>query len=1026
MRSNVKRNAVFLVLFACSLFMFAQRAKVVLTGHVYDKTSFPLAGVNVKVLRTHYGTITDSEGAFKLECEIERGMVLEFSFIGMKRELMTYDGKDTWFEVMLKEDTQLMDEIVVTANSNINNIDLRAKAGVVQQIDMKRINEKPMIDMGLALQGAIPGLVVTNTGDLGANPKIRIRGNSSFSRSTVDGVTGENLGINEPLYVMDGQVITAETFYNLNPMDIKDIKVLKDAAACALYGTKAANGVLEITSQRGVSGKPVVTYSMDVGVTTRGRRGIEMMDSKEKLELERLLRAENAPGYQYSADYYRKNFASDPNLEQMIAAGQAKLDSLSGINTDWFDELIRNSFYQKHNVSLKGGSETTTYYVSMNYTSQGGRIEGNDKQRTSLRMNLDQQLGHIGYAMLSISGGYAKTNTPNGSDNDPTALVYKLNPYERKDDAKLWSYPQRSYKDLVYQYSQVSTDKNAGVSGSLSLNPVPGLDIAAVAGVDFLIDESVQFTPGSAYSQRNVPEEAQGIYQKDKNTTTNISSNVRVTYNKVFAGKHDLTLGANMDYYLTSFDNVGIKGYGVGDINSAAAINQSLTGTYQATVSGLKDKNAQLGVGVVFGYTFDNTYDIYATYKADASSLLPKDKRWNAAWAVGAGWSPVNYAFLQGNPVLTDLKLKASYGKMANLNGVSTSATIATFSYSTKRYENQRPLELVTIPNEDLRPEQTLSVDAGLSMELFHRLALDVNWYSRRTEDALLDQPIPSSNGFSVLKRNIGVLENKGVEVAARMKVLDLEDWRLNIGASLAYNANKVIELYGTDKIYSSEQALIPDYEVGKSYDMLYGAVSLGINPFTGYPVFLSADGTEKQGDESLTVDDMVALGHLTPPYSGSINLSFSYKSFDLDMDFYYVTGGVRQFSDEYIRDDQEANFNAVKGQTTDMWFHVGDEGKIYPTPRRTSEIAEENLSLYANSLTVGNSDYLKLSMVSLRYRVPYRFLQKHLPFVKYATLALQGSNLFTWTRYKESDPESGTLAGTMQPVYSFNLNLIF
>ena len=228
------------------------------------------------------------------------------------------------------------------------------------------------------------------------------------------------------------------------------------------------------------------------------------------------------------------------------------------------------------------------------------------------------------------------------------------------------------------QYSQEDAAKTAGISGSLILNPLPGLDVAAVAGLDFLLDETEQFTPSTAYSEMTtgVPEIQRGIYSKSKNTTTNVSTNVRVTYNNVYAGKHNLTLGANIDYYLTQLDNVSITGYGVGTIKSAAAINQSIQGTRKAEVGALKDKNAQLGFGAVVGYTFDNIYDLYGTYKTDASSILPSDKRWNSAWAVGIGWTPSYYEFLSDNPVLTRLNLKASYGYTANLNGVSVLSLI--------------------------------------------------------------------------------------------------------------------------------------------------------------------------------------------------------------------------------------------------------------------------------------------------------------------------------------------------------------
>ena len=426
MKNYVKRVILFWFCMVFYMLVQAQVRENRITGHVYDSQNLPLAGVNIKVKNTPYGTVSNEKGEFVLAGKWEQGVSIEFSFIGMRRKTITYKGQ-TKLEVTLADDTNNMDEVVVTAKANINEIDIRARSGVVQEVDMRRINSKPMIDMGLALQGSVPGLIVTNTGELGSAPEIRIRGNSSLRRGNTT---------NEPLYVMDGKVISSETFYNLNPQDIKEIKVLKDAAACALYGIKAANGVLEITSQRGISGQTMVTYTLDMGITTRGRRGISMMNSVEKLELERRLQNVETPGYRYSADYYNKYHADDPNLPQLIAAGQQKLDELKNINTDWFHELIRNSLYQKHNVSIRGGSEETTYYVSANYTQQGGRLPGNDKRRMSLRMNMDQKLGHIGYALLSVNGGYAKTNTPNGTTSDPTQLVYELNPYETKDSGE--------------------------------------------------------------------------------------------------------------------------------------------------------------------------------------------------------------------------------------------------------------------------------------------------------------------------------------------------------------------------------------------------------------------------------------------------------------------------------------------------------------------------------------------------------------------------------------------------------------
>jgi outer membrane receptor protein involved in Fe transport len=362
---------------------------------------------------------------------------------------------------------------------------------------------------------------------------------------------------------------------------------------------------------------------------------------------------------------------------------------------------------------------------------------------------------------------------------------------------------------------------------------------------------------------------------------------------------------------------------------------------------------------------------------------------------------------------------------MANLAGVSASSTIGTFSYSTSYYGNARLLQLAELYNTDLKPEQTITTDFSLSVEFFKRLTLDANIYRRETTDALLDVPVPLSNGFSTMKRNIGILRNEGFELSALVKLFDTTDWRMSLRGSLAYNRNKVVDLYHADRLYASEEAIVPDYEVGKSYDMIYGLKSLGINPITGLPVFLGADGSEVPATENPKKENIVALGHSTPPYSGTLNLSFSYREFDLDMDFYYVFGGYQKYNYSYVRDDDNANKNAIKGQLQNMWFQKGDEGKIYYSPFFSSS-ALASLTDYANTETVGKSDYLKLSMVSLRYRVPHAFLEKNCKFIKYANIAFQASNLFMITPYKESDPETGSLAGTMQPVLTINLSLTF
>ena len=1001
----------------CSCFMSLAQSpgNYLLVGQVTDEAGEPLPGANVYMRGDiGNGTSTDANGYYSLQLPGGKDIIVEASFLGMKTTSIEYIGQAEQ-NFVLRADDNMMMEAVVTGRQNINDVDIRAKAGVINVVDVKRMQDKPMIDMSLSLQGAAPGLVVTNRGDLGTKPEIRIRGNTSFR----EGDTA-----NEPLYVLDGQVISSDAFMTLNPMDIADIKILKDAVACALYGTKAANGVIEITSVRGTNGETLVTYNFNGGVTMRGRRVVPMMDSAEKLELERLLKNPEAPGYLYSEDYYRRYYPNDPNLDQMIAEGQAVLDKLRQTNTDWFKTLLRNDFYQRHNLSVRGGNSKTSYYASANYSYQGGQIPGNDVSRFTGRISLDQAVGKRGYVSLSVNGGYSKADSPNGSSYSPSSLVYELNPYESPESGELWSYPNRTYDDLVYQYDRTSTEKRFGTTASINLEPLDGLQVDAVAGIDLVLSESLELIPSTAYEEINsgAAENERGRLTKAKNTNTNITTNVRVTYNKII-GKHDFTVGANTDYYWDDIDNMSLTGYGVGTQKSAAAINQSLEGSRKVSTSNLHEKTAQVGIGVLGGYTFDETYDVFGTYKADASSILPKDKRWNAAWAVGAGWNVKSY-FKDWNPV-SALRFKASYGRTANLAGVSPALAMATFSYLDDSYGDTRLLELMSLYNDSLKPEQTVSTEAGVSFGLFNVVSFDVGWYNRVTEDALLDVPIPSSNGFTTLKRNIGVLSNSGIEASVSARILDMNDLRLNLRFSIAYNENKVIDLYDGDRLYTSEDAIIPDFEVGKAYDMLYGPISLGLDPMTGLPVFQGADGREIQADETLTRDDMVALGHSVPPYSGTINLSFTWKNLEFDADFYYVFGGVKQYAYSYVRYYDDANKNAVKGQVDNMWFKPGDQNKMYHTPFYSSSVIE-NLTAWPNSKSIGSSDYLRLSMLSLRYRLSEKQLEWTKGVVKYANVALQASNLFTVTRYRESDPESGSLVGQQQPVVTLSLSLSF
>jgi TonB-linked SusC/RagA family outer membrane protein len=1007
---------VLCTIFVSSVYSQAADQPILLKGVVIDKrTNEGIPGASIVIDGTYMGTVADANGNFSIRTS--KGKVLVFSSIGYTSQKIKVE--QTYLKVKLAVQVESLDEVKVTARTNINDIDMRKMAGDIEVVKMSKLAIRPETDLTMLLQGQVPGLMVTPTGELGTKPKVRIRGTSSFREGDL---------ANEPLYVLDGMVISAEAFHTLNAEDFEEIKVLKDAAASALYGIKAANGVVEITSKRGFEGKAQFTYRTKMGLTLRGPRGVEMMDSEEKLELERLLQLDHTPGYRYSEEYYRRNYSGASNLDELIAQGQRKLDSLRTINTDWFKELIKTNIYQSHSLGVRGGTKTNKYYYSLKYDRQGGRIEGNDLNRITGRMNLDYSLAQSLHLSFNTSLGYSKTDTPYGSEHNPTSLVYDLNPYEQKVDpatgkpVELDSYPNRTFHDLMNQYNSESTSKRINSSLNMNWEITKGLDLSAVTGFDYLLREKLSKVPREAFSQTGFSDAEKGEITKEKNTELNYSTNIRLNYNKEW-NKHNVTLSTNYDYYYTGYDNIGLKGYGIASkVNTAAGINQGLAGNRQTKVSSRKEKSAQLGIGFALGYSFNSMYDFYGSYKTDASSLLPSDKRWNTAWSAGIGWEIGNYELFKDWRALTALRLRASYGYTASLAGVPASASVPTYSYSDEIYSQSRIIDLNQFYNKNLKPEQSKSYNVGMNIKLFDLFNFDISAYKRITEDALLEVSIPASNGYSTMNRNIGILQNSGLEFRISGNLINKDELRWNSSLSLSWNRNKVVELYEGDVYFIGDgEKIIPDYKEGEPLDLIYGLESLGIHSIDGLPRFLSATGEQVDYKHKFTLKDFKVLGYSTAPYMGFFNNMIRYKSLSLNFDFYYSFGGIAKYDQKtYVRDSDFAHKNAVKGQTKDMWFKPGDENKTYRTanePNAAWDILDQ-----PTTKTVYKTDYIKLSNISLNYRLPASMLKKTNGLLKYASLSVQAQNI--WKYRKEKDKAS--LSGVEQPILTIGANLTF
>lgn len=1024
-------NKFIFFLFASILPFFSYAQEIKVSGYVIDThTKEAIIGVNIYNSSKTIGTSTNLEGKFSIS--INSGETIFFSVLGYVTYSKTFKNTSKEINIQLKSTNVQLDEVTVRARPNINDIDIRKATSSISNIKVKRITNRPSVNVVEALQGQVAGVVVTTSGELGSTPKIRIRGSSTLPIKTPPlprsqrGILDESFEqldnrANQPLFVLDGQVISPEAFETLNVNDIESIKILKDAAANALYGIKAANGVIEITGKRGINGKTQYSFSMQQGITLKGDPAVAMMRTEEKLRLERIAKNVNTPGYNLSEEFIRSQFTGAPDLSFRIAEGQRKLDSLKRINTNWFKELARINTFQSYNLGMRGGNTTNKFYLSGNFTKQGGKYNGNIIHRFTGRFNYEYSISNKTSLMLNSSFGLSESKTPHGSNFSPTSLIYQLNPYEQKDKGKLVSYSGRTFNDLVNQFEQTDTDNRFSFSGNLYHKFNNDLDISAIVGIDYLFSNSLSITPRTAFVFFGTPENAKGSATKIKVNRFNFNYNTRINYRKTFSD-HTVLASVNMDFYKTNNDFAAISGFGLpSKLNSAAGINNDLTYNYRSTTDSRKVKEAQLGFGSSLSYNWKDLFEIYGSYKADASSLLPSNKRWNSFWATGVAYNLGTHNFLERVNWIKSLKLRVTYGVTASLAGISASLVVPTFTYSTQAYLGFRDFSLKDLFNEGLRPEKNTSINLGLDITLFKNTAISLEVYRRKTDDLLLTVPVSPSTGFRTQLKNVGALENKGIELTLSTPLLNTKDFSWNSSINMGYNENKVLDLFDGNELFLSNNPF-PDYKVGESSDLLYGLVDLGVLPADGIRRYRKADGTEATEGTYPKRGDFVVLGKSTPPVNGGWFHTFNYKNLSLSFDFYYSLGGIAQFTNQSVAQrTEDVNRNAVRGQLENTWLQPGDEGKLY------SSLFVQNKITHATTRTVGKTDFIRLNNIQLRYRVNQSYLAKiSKSAIKNWNVYLQLKNIATWSNFGGGDPESANLVGAVQPIITFGTNLSF
>ena len=938
----------------------AQVTKV--TGTVIsEEDGLPVVGASILVKGTAVGTVTDMDGKFQLPNVPSSAKTLVISFIGMKSQELPI--KQT-MNIVLKPDTETLEEVVVLGYGSGKKIG--SIVGSVAKVNSEKLSAKPVANAMDALQGQVSGLqVYTSSGEPGSSSSSYIRGVGSL---TAD---------NEPLYVLDGTPVSSSVMVMMNPNDFESVTVLKDASATSIYGSRAANGVIYITTKRGRIGeKAVITASGNYGTARLARRVSNPMNSTELL------------GYQLSHGIIKQE-----TYDKYIN---------SGIDTNWQDYFFKDDAptYQA-NLSIQGGSDKTTYYVSGSYYYQDGITPRSEYNRYTFRSNLESR--PTDWLRIGVNFGatydeqqtslftYQGSNSLNGGIFGTILNPTYYNPYG-EDGSKLEVIPGLDrYSPYYLSDKQPSSSNTAQLDGTafLQLNPIEGLTIRSQFGI-----EAYDFRQTSKRLASH-PNATQGGYTYEgfrRNAKLTITNTAE--YNFKIKDEHDFTIligqeGIKNDYQRFASETTG---------QSDDRLSMLEAGTV-ATLLGADENDLYTYQFLSFfgriNYALNDKYFADFSIRNDASSRFGKNNRNAIFMSGGLMWNMKKESFLEDVNFLSDLKLKASIGTTGN-------SSIGNYEHlalvGTNLYNAQGGWKINTPGNGDLGWEKQTLTNIGVEASFWNKYRIELTYYNKKTSNMLMDVPVPYTSGFSSITQNVGSMTNSGVEIAISLDLLKTKDWFVGFNMNYAYNKNKITELF-----YGYDEWAMPNYLV--SYNVgepvqYYMAKWAGVDPADGQQMWYvpGTDGeTTKEYDEELLQQ---ATGKKRyAPHNGGFGLNVSWKGLSLNADFAWVLGKYMVNNDYYFAANPY-NF-AGYNQSKDVLNEWKEPGDVTDIP------AFGNVMQFDTHL-LENASFLRLKNISLSYTLPKNWL---LPtkVIQGVRIMATARNLFTITNYKGADPELDT-----------------
>lgn len=983
------------------------------TGVVKDVMGEPLIGANVvEKGRSTNGVITDFNGKFTLEVDESASLVV--SYIGYLAQDIPTKGKGD-FHIILKEDTNTLDEVVVTGYGDFKKATYTGSASV---LTTEKLEALPVVSVGQMIESNIPGIsVVAGTSSQpGAKTTLRVRGVASMNAST------------EPLYVLDGVPIPSYDLSNftsmseaggmgfietLNPADIESITVLKDAASASLYGAKGANGVVLITTKKGKEGKLRVNMAAKYGITDFAYTYRPLMGGEERRELihEGLVNFQLDKGVsEQEAQQY-----ADANIDQYAKR-------LPQGYSDWESALFKTGYQQDYNLSASAGNQNSSFIGSLGYTKQTGVSLNSEMERFTGRVDASNKYKKVEFGMNASFSWTKNVHLPEGKFYGSAIYASKVNltpstPIYNEDGTYASGYRENNGYNPILEAEvndYYARTVRAMGTAKIAYNVWDNLKVSSVFTVDYSLTKDFFFQSpdgrdGATYQGRGRMQMTDRIRYTSQNN---------LTYSKTF-GKHSVSA-------VTAF---GVMKYDYEDLYAAKKtygqdINTSLGNAADPIDADQKlQEDALMSYVASVNYSYDDKYYASFSFRRDGSSRLSPDTRWGNFWSLSASWRLSQERFMQPlKSVLSDLKLRASYGVNGNLPSSyygyqSTYTTGAFYSGKPSPWES-------TLGNEELTWEKNYALNLGLDIGLFSRVNVSLDWYTRTTKDLLMSKQLNSISGFSSLLTNVGQMRNTGVELEVRSNNIKTKDFSWTTAFNLSHNKNKILKLadlpWFVDGRYVRKE--------GYPFNTIYLREYAGVDPETGSALYYDNQQDENGNYTKNKVTDPgqaspIPLKDITPTISGGFMNTFNYKFIDLSFNLSYSFGGYSYDNASYILQDD--GYSVISNKSTEQRRRWQKPGDITDVPRFV--YGNKKGGNYNSSRAIHSTDHIRLKSLILGLNAPKAWLQKL--GIGNARIYFSGTNLLTWAAYDQYDPEMSGVVGFYTPplkTYAFGLELKF